>query len=31
MIKRLVGKRLLFEDDVELYVELAHKRDIGIE
>jgi hypothetical protein len=29
--KRLVAKRLLLEDDVKLYVELARKRDIGIE
>ena len=29
--KRLVEGRLLLEDDVELYVELARKRDIGIE
>ena len=29
--KRLVEKRLLLEDDVKLYVELARKRDIGIE
>jgi len=28
---RLVGKRLLLEDDVKLYVELARNRDIGIE
>ncbi len=28
--ERLVEKRLLLEDDVELYVELARKRDIGI-
>ncbi len=29
--KRLVEKRFLLEDDVELYVELARKRNIGIE
>ncbi len=29
--KRLVERRLLLEDDVELYTELARKRDIGIE
>ena len=29
--KRLVEKRLLLEDDLKLYVELARKRDIGIE
>jgi hypothetical protein len=29
--KRLVEKRLLLEDDVESYVELARKRNIGIE
>ena len=29
--KRLVEKRLLLEDDVKLYVELARKSDIGIE
>ena len=29
--KRLVEKRLLLEDDVELYVELARQRDIGVE
>jgi hypothetical protein len=29
--KRLVAKRLLLEDEVKLYVELAPKRDIGIE
>ena len=28
---RLAEKRLLLEDDVKLYVELARKRDIGIE
>jgi len=28
---RLVAKRLLLEDDVKLYVDLARKRDIGIE
>jgi hypothetical protein len=28
---RLVDKRLLLEDDVKLYVELARKRDIGID
>jgi hypothetical protein len=29
--RRLVEKRLLLEDDVKLYVDLARKRDIGIE
>ena len=28
--KRLMEKRLLLEDDVKLYVELARKRDIGL-
>ena len=28
--KRLVEKRLLLENDVKLYVELARKRDIGL-
>jgi len=28
--KRLMEKRLLLEDDIKLYVELAHKRDIGL-
>ena len=28
--RRLVEKRLLLEDDVKLYVELARKRDIGL-
>ena len=29
-VRRLVGKRLLLEDDVSLYVEMARQRDLGL-